>query len=549
MNSAPSRVVLSVILALVLGGCGERGAEADRYELGEGLAATQELRRGNMSEPETLDPHRAEGVPTANILQDLFEGLVTTAPDAELVPGAAARWEVSADGRVYTFFLRQEGRWSNGDPVTAHDFVYSLRRSANPLTGSKYSQILYPILNAPEVVNGGASPETLGVRAIDDMTLEITLGAPTGFFPGLLTHATTFPVHRASVEQHGDRFPRPGNLISNGAYRLTDWVVQSHVTLERNPHYWDNANTTIDRVTFYPIEDQSTEMNRFRAGELDWTYELPNRQFRWIRDNLPDQLVVSPWIGSYYFGFNTTQPPFKDNLALRMALSLAVDRKIITEQVSGVGEIPAYSWVPPGVDNYDTQPLPFADWTQEQRHQRARELYEEAGYGPDNPLKVELRYNTQENHRIISTAVASMWRDVLGVETSLLNEEFKVFLQNRRERRITQVFRAGWIGDYNDANTFAEIMHSSHGMNDVGYANPEYDRLLELAANEVDVDIRQDYLQQAERLFLADHALIPVYFYVTKRLVKPYVGGWENNIMDFHMTRHMFIREHRVLPR
>lgn len=544
------RILAVLVGAAALVSCAERGAEeVVQYELLDGLAAEQVLHRGNSSEPETLDPHRGEGVPTSNVLRDLFEGLVTTAPDGRLVPGAAASWDVSADGITYTFHMRPDGRWSNGDPVTAEDFVYSLRRSADPATGSRYGQILAPIQNAVAIVAGEMPPESLGVRAIDAATLEITLAAPTAYFPGVLTHQTTYPVHRASVEAHGDRFPRPGNLVSNGAYRLTDWVVQSHVTLERNEHFRDNANTRIDRVIYYPIEDQSTEMNRYRAGELDWTYELPNRQFRWIRENLGDELVVSPWIGSYYFGFNLERPPFQDNPQLREALSLAVDREVITEQVTGVGELPAYSWVPPGVQDYGLQPLPYADWTQEQRNARARELYAAAGYGPDNPLRVELRYNTQENHRIISTAVASMWRDVLGVQTSLLNEEFRVFLQNRREGIVTEVFRAGWIGDYNDANTFAEIMHSAHGMNDTGYSNPEYDRLVEAAANEVDTVRRRALLEEAERILLADHPIVPVYFYVTKRLVKPYVGGWESNIMDFHLTRYLYIRNHRAVSR
>lgn len=538
----------ALIGALALLGCAERSAdEVVQYEVLDGLAATQVLHRGNSSEPETLDPHRGEGVPTSHVLRDLFEGLVTTAPDGTLIPGAAAAWEISEDGIVYTFHLRADARWSNGDPVTAEDFAYSLRRSADPATGSRYGQILSPIRNAVEVVAGEMPPESLGVRAIDAATLEITLAAPTPYFLGLLTHQTTYPVHRFSVEAHGDRFPRPGNLVSNGAYQLSEWVVQSHVTLDRNPHYWDDENTRIDRVIFYPIEDQSTEMNRYRAGELDWTYELPNRQFRWIRENLSDELVVSPWIGSYYFGFNLDRPPFQDNPELREALSLAVDREVITEQVTGVGELPAYSWVPPGVRDYALQPLPYSAWTQEQRNERARELYATAGYGPDNPLRVELRYNTQENHRIISTAIASMWREVLGVETSLLNEEFRVFLQNRREGRVTEVFRAGWIGDYNDANTFAEIMHSNHGMNDTGYSNQDYDRLVDAAAVEVDATRRRAMLEEAERILLADHAIVPVYFYVTKRLIKPYVGGWESNIMDYHLTRYLYIRNHRVV--
>ncbi len=510
---------------------------------GQELATVQILRRGNGTEPETLDPHRAEGVTAANVLRDLFEGLVTEAPDGTLIPGAAESWTLSDDGLVYTFKLQGNGRWSNGDPVTADDFVYGLRRSADPATLSEYSAILYPIENAAEVVAGTLPSERLGVRAVDAQTLEIRLHSPTPYLLGLLTHASTYPVHRQSVEQHGARFARPGMLVSNGPFRLGEWVVQSHIRLLRNPQYRDDAHTTLNEVWYYPVENAEAELNRYRAGELDLTETVPARQIPWLRQNLPDELHIAPYLGSYVFGFNTTQPPFRDAPKLRKALALALDREILTSKISGAGELPAYSWVPP-VSGY-TQQLPdWAQWTQAERNAEAQRLYAEAGYSASRPLRMQLLYNTESNHRRLAVAMAAMWREVLGVETELLNQEWQVFLQTRRSRLDTQLFRYGWIGDYNDPYTFAEILESKHGLNDMGYSNPRYDALLAAAAREADPQQRMDMLAEAERVMLEDMPIVPLYFYVSKKMVKPWVAGMEANIMDHHHSRHLRILAH-----
>ncbi len=535
-------------LGLVLAGCGQDDATSTRAIAVGGVsgterAAAQVLHKGNGAEPQTLDPHKSEGVPASNILRDLFEGLTIAAPNGDLMPGAAEAWEISADGLVYTFKLRAEARWSNGDPVTAADFAYGLRRSVDPKTLSRYTAILKPIANAEAIANGALPVSALGVQAVDAHTLEIRLASPAPYFLGLLNHSATYPVHRPSAEQHGDRYARPGNLVGNGAYRLAEWTVQSHIKLVRNAHYWDDADTTIDEVYYYPLENQAAELKRYRADELDFTYELPYKQLTWIRENLADELVLAPYLGSYYYGLNTTQPPFKDNLKLRQALALAVDRNIITQQVTGAGEIPAYGWVPP-VNNYQGQRMPGAELSQAEREVRAKQLYAEAGYGPENPLTLEFLYNTHQNHKSIGVAVASMWKNVLGVETRLINQEWKVFLETRRKKADTQVFRGGWIGDYKDAFTFAELFHSENAQNDPGYANLEYDRLLEAAAQERDLARRAQLLQGAEAVLLADQPLIPIYFYVTKRLVKRWVGGFQPNIMDHHYTKNMFILAH-----
>jgi len=522
------------------------GAARDYGQIGGAsgteLAAEQVLHKGNGAEPQTLDPHRAQGVPEGNILRDLYEPLVMEAPDGELIPGAAESWMLSEDGRVYTFRLRQDGRWSNGDPVKANDWVFSLRRGLDPATLSVYSGILYPIKNAAAINRGELPPEKLGVRALDDLTLEITLETPTPFFLGLLNHSMAYPVHPASVAQNGERFARPGTLVSNGAYLLKDWVVQSHIELMRNPNFRENAATTIDRVFYYPIENADAVFARYRADELDFTTTIPIRQLEFIKASMPSDYVQSPYLGVYYYGLNTTKAPFKDQPGLRKALSMAIDREIITEKLSGAGELPAYGWVPE-VQGYQQQQPEWAMWTREQRHAKARRLYEEAGYTADDPLVVEILYNTSQDHKRLAIAISAMWKQVLGVETRLLNQEWKVYLQTRTLKN-TQAFRSGWIGDYNDAHTFAELMHSKNAQNDPGWVNLSYDALLEQAANEIDLQKRAKLLEEAERVLLDETPIIPIYFYISKHLIKPWVGGFEPNIMDHTYTKDLYILQH-----
>ena len=545
-----SRLLSLVLLVSFAVGCGEPVTRAQRAagvqvggESGVELAERQVLHRGNGTEPQSLDPHKSEGVPESNLQRDLFEGLTNDDPQVGIVPGAAASWKISADGLVYTFQMREDGRWSNGDPVTAHDFVYGLRRLVDPRTLSNYGIMLRPILNAEPIIAGELPPEELGVRAIDDLTLEIRLTGPTPYFLGVLTSSVSFPVHRATVEQYGGRWARPGRLVSNGAYRLRDWVTQSHIVLERNPYYWDNANTTIDEVWFYPIETPSTELQRYRADELDMTDSLPLPQLGWIRANLPDELKIAEYLGVYFFGLNVTREPFKDNAKLRRALNLAIDREIITDQVTRAGNIPAYGYVP-SVANYEQVVPEWAHWTQEERNAEARRLYEAAGYSTDRPLRLQILYNTDENNRTIAVAISSMWKDVLGIDTELINEEWKVYLETRRTRQSTQVYRAGWIGDYNDAFTFLEIFHSESGLNDSGWSDARFDELLALAAQENDLERRAGYMREAEEIMMEELPVIPVFFGVTKRLVKPWVGNYRPHIQDYVYTKDLKILKH-----
>ena len=507
------------------------------------LEPRQVFRKSIGAEPESLDPHRAEGVTASEVLRDLFEGLTTETADGVIRPGAADSWVISRDSRTYTFHIRPGARWSNGDPVTAQDFEFSFRRSVDPATLSTYSTVLYPIENAEEVIDGRLPPEALGVRALDGSTLEIRLKDSTPYLLGLLAHSTCYPVHPSSVRRYGMRFAKPGTLIGNGAYRLAEWIVQSHMRLVRNEYYWDNARTRISEIWLYPLENADSEFKRYRAGELDYTSSVPLRQLPWLRENFSQDLRLSPYLGSYFYDFNLTKPPFKDNPTLRRALSLAIDRDVLTKKVTAAGEISSYGWIPPAA-NYQGYRPPWGDWSQQQRNAEARRLYAESGYSADQPLEIEILYNTDQNNQRLAAAIASMWKTVLGVEATLVNQEWKVFLDTRHAKRITQVVRGGWIGDYNDAYSFAQTMHSKSGENNPGYNNPEYDRLLALASREADPGRREALLLAAEKVFIDDMPIMPIYFYVSHHLIRPWIGGYRDNIMDHHATRDLYILPH-----
>lgn len=541
--------VLTMSLLLLVFGCGKKHEIACIVgnqdvivggESGQELSPTQVFRKNNGTEPGTLDPHRAEGVPASNVLRDLFEGLVMEDPSGAYISGAAESWSLSEDAKTYVFKMRENGKWSNGDVVTAEDFVYGLRRSVDPATLSNYSSMLYPIKNARDIVLGKRSSETLGVRANGPTTLIIELEEPTPYFLSLLTHSTTYATHRPSVEKFGARFTRPGNLVGNGAFKLEEWRVQSHIKLVRNTEYWDNKNTTLEEVYYYPIDDVNSSFKRYRAQELDFTETVLAEQLPWIRQCLPGDLKISPYFGSYYYGFNNTQPPFKNKPKLRTALSMAVDRNVITDIILGAGQIPAYSLVP-SVKTFKAVPANWSQWTQEQRNQEAQRLYSEAGFSKEKPLEVEILYNTSDNHKRIALAIAAMWKQTLGVKTTLRNQEWKVFLETRRLKQGTQVYRAGWIGDYDDPYTFSQLLHSENEMNHPGYSSEEYDELINLAATKNAGESRLDVLRQAEKAMLEDMPIIPIYFYVSQHLIKPQVSGLEGNVMDHHYSKYVRI--------
>ena len=316
----------------------------------------------------------------------------------------------------------------------------------------------------------------------------------------------------------------------------------SVVALKRNEHYWNNSATAVDAVNYHVIVQNNAELNRYRAGELHTTSTVPPDAFAQVREEYGDELRVAPYLGVYYYGYNMAKPPLKDNKALRQALSMAIDREQLAEKIMGRGEAPAYSWVPPGVNNYEPTKVGFAALGKEDREKLARVRYKEAGYGEDNPLQIEVRYNTNDTNKKVAVAIQAMWRDVLGVEATLINEEFQVLLTNMREAEVTQVFRSSWIGDYNDAHTFLSVLQSGNAANMPRYSSDEYDGLMARAARQVDPERRRLYLEEAERVMLSEHPVIPLYFFVSKHLVSPDVDGWGDNVLDYHYSQHLSLK-------
>ncbi|MGB8842616.1 MAG: peptide ABC transporter substrate-binding protein [Aliidongia sp.] len=509
------------------------------------LAESQILRQGNGAEPSTLDPQISESNADGDIERDLLEGLTILDKDSKPAPGVAQSWSISPDGRIYTFKLRDDAKWSNGEPVTAEDFVWSWRRAVDPATGSKYAFLFYPVKNGEDIALGHTKDvASLGVRAVDPHTFEVTLNSPTGYFLSVITHHMFLPLNRANVEKFGNQFTRGGNMVGNGAFTLKEWTPQSRIVVVKNPTYWDADHVKLTEIDYFPIENQNEELKRYRAGELDATYDVPADQVDFIRQNLPKELTITPWLGVYYYGFNLEKPPFKDNLKLRQAVSMVIDRKAITDQILKTGELPLYSWVPPGIPGHRQQNVPFMDMPMDQRIAEAKKLYQEAGYGPDKPLSIELRYNTSENHKKVAIAIASMLSKNLGIKVSLINSEFKVFLEERKQRKVTQLFRDAWIGDYADPYTFDEILRSDAGLNDSGYNNPEYDRLMKASAVTADPEERMKLLEAAEKLIIDDAAVAPIYSYVKKRMIKPYVTGFSANILDYNYGKDISLLKH-----
>jgi oligopeptide transport system substrate-binding protein len=455
------------------------------------------------------------------------------------VPGAAESWTVSDDGTVYTFKLRDH-TWSDGTPVSADDFVFALRRILMPETAAKYASLLYPIKNAEELNSGAMQGmENLGVRAVDAKTLEITLKAPTPYFVEQLTHYTAFPVPKHLVEKFGDDWIKKENIASNGAYMLEEWVPNTHVRLAKNPDFYDAKNVAIEKVEFYPTEDRAAVQKRFRAGEIDIAKDFASEQFDFLKKELPDETKVAPYLGIYYYTINTKKPPF-DDVRVRQALSLVIDREAITDKVLKTGEVPAYSFVPPGTGNYgDPAYVTWMDTPYEERVEKAKALLADAGFGPDNPLKFTLSYNTSENHKRIAIAVASMWKKELGVQAELFNQEVTPHYNNLEQNNF-DVARAAWIADYNDAQNFLYLLETRTGRQNYGrWSNEEFDKLMEQAATTTDMDKRAELMRHAEAIAMEEQPDIPIYYYVSKNLVSTHVKGWEPNAKDIQRTRYL----------
>ncbi|WP_372571460.1 peptide ABC transporter substrate-binding protein [Ruegeria jejuensis] len=499
--------------------------------------------RGNSGNPETLDQHKTSTTVEAHILRDLYEGLVIYNEKAEVVPGVAEEWEVTDDGLVYTFKLREDAQWSNGDPVTAGDFVFSLRRIMTPETGAKYANILYPIQNAEAINKGEVEPSELGAKALDDKTLEITLAQATPFFIELLTHQTGLPLHPGTVEAHGADFVQPGNMVSNGAYTLSENILNNKVVLTKNPNFHDAANVAIDQVNFLPFEDRATCVRAWEAGEVHSCDDLPAEDLERLKSAHGDATRITPYLGTYYYALNHEDEVLADP-EVRQALSMAIDREFLADEIF-TNMIAAESFVPPGIGNYSvgSPETEYFGMSMLDREDKAAEILAAKGISPDSPVTIEIMYNASENHKNVATAIGDMWAN-LGVNVEYNVRDISAHYAHLRDRGDFDVARAGWIGDYSDPQNFLFMVESDNdGFNYARYNNPEYDGLMDQAAAETDLDKRAALLQQAEGLFMRDLPFIPLLYYTSMNLVSPKLSGHESNIQDVHPTRFISLSE------
>jgi oligopeptide transport system substrate-binding protein len=526
------QLLLAAPAAALIAGC--RGRSADDAN------APAILLRGNGPEPDSIDPHRARSSEAMQVLRDTFEGLTKLDRNAAPIPAAAASWTASEDGLVYTFKLHPNLTWSNGDPLVAEDFAAGLRRLVDPATASQYAQVIDIVINAADVIAGKQPVDALGVQAPDPLTVVIRLSTPAPYLPGLMAHPSTSPLHRPSLLKFGDQFARPGNQVSNGAFVITEWLQGSFIRAQRNVRYRANASNKLDGVKYIQLADENAELRAYRAGELHSTAVVPRGQFDWIRENLAAELHVAPQLNTYYYGLNLDRPMFRD-ARVRRALSMAIDRERLAQSVLRLGELPAYGWVPTGIFGYTPQTFDYAQTPIAARIEEAKALLAAAGYSAKKPLSFELRYNNGEVHTKVAVAVASMWKEALGVEARLAGVEFKSLLDDVNRREV-DAFRMSWVGDYNDAYTFLQFLKSDFGINLPHYRSPAYDSVLQEAARQADVAKRRSLLEAAERIALADHALVPLYFYVNKHLVKPQVVGWYDNVMNVVYSQDLSLR-------
>ena len=511
---------------------------------GTQLAQQQHIVRHIKDEPASLDPIKAVGLPEAQVARDLFEGLVNEDPHGKPVPGVALSWQTN-DNRTFVFHLRHDARWSNGDPVTANDFVYSWRRLADPKNMSSFAWFaeLAGLAHAGEIIAGKLPPEQLGVSAPDAYTLKVELDKPVPYFASLTANFSLFPVHRATVEKYGNEWTKVGNLVGNGAFQLQQRVVNEKLVLVPNPHYWDHSRTVLTQVTFVPINQESSALNRYLANDVDITESFPKNRYQQLMKDIPGQVYTPDQLGTYYYAFNTRRAP-TDDVRVRKALSYAIDRRIIAEKVLGTGEKPAWRLTPDVTAGFKPAPSYLQQHSQEELDAQAKVLMKAAGYGPEKPLTLSLLYNTSESHEKIAIAIASMWKKKLGVNVKLVNQEWKTYIDSRNTGNF-DVVRASWVGDYNEPSTFLSLLTSSHSGNIAKFNDPQYDKLLEQASLQTNPAVlAQDY-NKAEDILAEQAPIAPIYQYTNGRLIKPWVKGYPiTNPEDVAYSQTMYILKH-----
>jgi len=528
-------------LILTLSSCGDYQSNVESGNR-EGT-----LHWGNGTEPQSLDPHIATGVPEHHIISSLMEGLVHK--DGETLeprPGVAKSWDISADGRVYTFYLRQDARWSNGDLHNAHDYVWSWWRALQPALGNLYAYMYFPIANAKAYYDGEISDfSQVGVKALDDYVLQVTLTEPIPYFLQLLDHYSTYPVHRATVEkfgtadQRGTRWTFEGNIVGNGAFQLKEWKINRRITVERNPHYWNAENVRLNQVVFYPTENVTTEERMFRAGQLHYS-GIPSDKIQAYSQSGDPSLRIQPYLGVYFYRLNVDKPQLSDK-RVRRALGMTINRDQLVSQITKGGQIPAYAITPPGTMGY----YPESDLAFDP--EGAKKLLAEAGYpnGEGFPT-TEILYNTSEGHRKIAVALQQMWKKHLNIDVVLLNQEWKVYLDTVSNHHY-EIARAGWIGDYVDPNNFLDMFLCNGGNNRTRWCNPEYDQIiLQQVPKAKTHQQRLELFQQAETILLDEMPVIPIYIYTSNNLVHPTVKNFGRNILNQANYREMYLESEKT---
>lgn len=498
--------------------------------------------RGELGDPGSLDPHKATTLIESNILGELFEGLVAHNASGDIIPGVAASWTVDQTGTNYDFQLRPDAKWSNGDKVTPDDFVFAFRRLMAKATGAPYANILYTLKNAERINKGELPAEALGVRALNEHQLEITLEQPAPYFLSQLTHFTAKPLHRRSIETYGADFVRPEHMVTNGPFMLESFTPNDRLVLIKNPYYYDAAHVALDEEIFYSLEDRAAALRRFMAGEIQSYDDVPVEQIGFVRSHLAEAFKVTPNLGTYFYAFDTRHKPFDDK-RVRQALSMAIDREFLAERIWGGTMDPGYSFVPPGIETYGApETVAWKDTDLFEREDEAKRLLAEVGFGPGGQtLEVEIRFNISENHRATAVAIADMWK-ALGVETRLVATDATSHYAFLREKPLFDVARSGWFADYPDAQNFLFLGQSDNqALNVASFSNKTYDRLMHEAQIEVSPERRRAILHEAEALLLDEQPDLVLLTYRSRNLVSPKLKGWEENVLDNHPGRYISV--------
>ncbi|UJF20043.1 peptide ABC transporter substrate-binding protein [Vibrio sp. SS-MA-C1-2] len=493
------------------------------------LAKEQHLVRGNGAEPTSLDPSFVDpGMPADIIATDMFEGFVIEDSQGNIVPAQAKSWTISPNGKTITFTLRDNLIWSNDTPLTASDFVYSWKRGVDPNTGNSTSYYFTSanVLNADQIIAGKMSADQLGIRAVDNKTVEVKLSKPTPYFISLMSVKTFVPLPQHQIEKFGDSWTKSGNIVTNGAFILSKWVANEYVEVVRNPNYWDNKNTVLNRVTYLGLESQNAELTRYQAGEVDMTNRVQLEQYQRLLKDDPSQIKSLSLLGSYLYSFNTTEPPF-DNQAVRQALTMSVDRDILVHKITGQGELPAVTAVPTIIPSYQNPTPHYTELSKQQRLEKAKALLTQAGYSDENPLEFTLNYNTSENHKKIAIVLAAMWKP-LGVKVHLENMEWNAYVSAKSLGNF-QMARSWAFGDYSEPSSILSSFTCEHVQNESGYCNKKFDQLMDQASTTTDQSQRYQLFTQAEALLVEDTPIIPLYHYTHTRIVRNTLGGFPEN--------------------